>query len=223
MSQRTLIGIGGGGATHGTHPGLDRLCLEYARERPRIGYVGAASGDGPEKYRGFCDGFEPYAAAITRLSSESNRKQATIWVDDLDLIYVGGGSPVSLVDHWNATGIGSVLIDAFRRGVTLAGVSAGAMCWFENFLWRSAEDGLRVAEGLGLVKGTMTPHSLTEPDRRASMKSLVSSGVIRDGYAVDDGAALVLQEGKRARAYPTEGPPFVHRIRRKNGETVLNP
>ncbi|MDE0523239.1 MAG: Type 1 glutamine amidotransferase-like domain-containing protein [Boseongicola sp.] len=223
MPSRTLIAIGGGGATHGTHSELDRLCIGYTDSRRRIGYIGTASGDDLEKHRRFRDGFTPLAGTISKLSNESDQDQARIWADGLDLIYVGGGNPTLLVDHWNATGIGTVLVDAFRRGVTLAGVSAGAMCRFESFLWRSREDGLQASEGLGIVRGSMTPHSRVEPDRRARMHGLVTRGAMPEGYAVDDGAALVMREGDPVLPYPSEGPPFVYRIRRKDGETVLNP
>ncbi|MCY4166703.1 MAG: Type 1 glutamine amidotransferase-like domain-containing protein [Rhodobacter sp.] len=223
MPSTTLIAIGGGGATHGTHPELDRLCIEYTASRRRIGYIGTASGDDLDKHRRFCDGFRPFSGTLSQLSKQAERDQARIWAEGLDLIYIGGGSPTLLVDHWKSTGIGTVLIEAFRRGVTLAGVSAGAMCCFESFLWRSSDDGLQVSEGLGIVQGSMTPHSQIEPDRRAHMHGLVTSGAIPEGFAVDDGAALVLREGDPVRSYPYEGPPFVHRIRRREGEIALNP
>ncbi|MYH60164.1 MAG: peptidase E [Boseongicola sp. SB0675_bin_26] len=222
MPSTTLIAIGGGGATHASHPELDRLCIEYTASRRRVGYIGTASGDDVERHRRFCDGFRPFAGTLSQLSSQADQDQARIWAEGLDLIYVGGGNPTLLVDHWKLTGIGTVLVDAFRRGVTLAGVSAGAMCWFESFLWRSRDDGLQTGEGLGIVKGSMTPHSQIEPDRRARMHGLVAGGAMPEGYAVDDGAALVLREGEPARSYPSEGPPFVHRIRRRKGETALN-
>ena len=216
----TLIAIGGGGATHGTQPELDRLCLTFVGDRPRMGYIGTASGDDPEKYQRFLAGFQPFAADISELPSDANSVQARAWADDLDVIYVGGGNPVLLVDHWNATSIGSVLSEAARHGTILAGVSAGAMCWFESFLWRSDDESLQVSKGLGLVKGAMTPHSLTQPDRRVQMRELVASGAMPEGYVVDDGAALVVQ-GSDVQAFPPIGPPHVYRICRARGETLL--
>lgn len=223
MPSTTLIAIGGGGATHGTHPELDRLCIEYTASRRRIGYIGTASGDDLEKHRRFCDGFRPFAGTLSQLSNEADQEQARVWAEGLDLIYVGGGNPTHLVDCWKLTGMATVLAEAFQRGVTFAGVSAGAMCWFESFLWRSHDDGLQTSEGLGIVKGSMTPHSQIEPDRREHMHGLVASGAMSEGYAVDDGAALVLREGDPVRFHPAEGPPFVYRIRRRESEIALNP
>ncbi len=216
----TLIAIGGGGAIHGTHPELDRLCLDHAVRRPRVGYIGTANGDDPEKFDSFCSALAPMTSAIRPLSSGADAAAAALWAERLDLIYVAGGNPVVLVDHWNAAGISDVLINAFRRGVVLAGVSAGAMCWFESFLWRTPENGLQVARGLGLIEGTFTPHSSTEPERRAQMQERAKGGEIAGGYAVDDGAALVFRGGT-FHPYPPEGPPRVYGIDAQGSETIL--
>ncbi len=220
-TEVTLIAIGGGGATHGTHPELDRLCLTFAGARPRVGYIGTASGDDPAKFQRFLAGFQALAVDVTQLAADTTHDQVRIWAEDLDVIYVGGGNPVRLVEHWTATGIGAVLIKAAQSGTILAGVSAGAMCWFERFLWRSEKDGFQVSKGLGLVKGAMTPHSLTEPDRRTRMQKLIASGAMPEGFAVDDGAALVIR-GDTVRAYPHKGQPNVYRIHPTLGETRLS-
>ena len=47
-----------------------------------------------------------------------------------DLIYVGGGSVISLLGAWRAHGIDLILREAWERGVVLCGLSAGSLCWF---------------------------------------------------------------------------------------------
>ena len=47
----------------------------------------------------------------------------------------------------------------------LAGQSAGAMCWFEWGVTRSAGSA-RLAPGLGLVPGILSVHYHRDPDRR---------------------------------------------------------
>ncbi len=47
-----------------------------------------------------------------------------------DLIYVGGGSVISLMGTWRAHGIDVILREAWERGVVLCGLSAGSLCWF---------------------------------------------------------------------------------------------
>ena len=220
MPETTLIAIGGGGATHGTHPELDRLCLSYACQQPRIGFIGIASDDDLAQFRLFEAAIRPMASAVTRLHPMADERTARHWAEGLDLVYLGGGDPVRLVAHLIATGIGAVLADAYRRGVPLAGVSAGAMCWFDSFLWRSPDAGLAVAPGLGLVSGSMTPHSLIEPERLIKMQDLVDSGAFFEAWAVDDGAALIIQNGAASSWYPQEGTPRVHRFARSEPRSV---
>src|SRR5204862_2680354 len=47
-----------------------------------------------------------------------------------DLIYVGGGSLISLLGVWRAHGTDSMLRQAYEAGVILCGLSAGSLCWF---------------------------------------------------------------------------------------------
>src|SRR4029079_11450678 len=48
-----------------------------------------------------------------------------------DAWYVGGGSPASLLAVWRAHGVDRALARAHDEGVVLAGLSAGAICWFD--------------------------------------------------------------------------------------------
>ena len=48
-----------------------------------------------------------------------------------DVIYVGGGNTANMLAIWRLHGVDVVLREAWSRGIVLAGVSAGANCWFE--------------------------------------------------------------------------------------------
>ena len=61
-----------------------------------------------------------------------------------DLIYVGGGSVLSLLGVWRAHGIDEVLREAYAAGVVLCGVSAGSLCWFEEGVTAFHGDGAPV-------------------------------------------------------------------------------
>lgn len=215
-----LIAIGGGGATHGTHPELDDLCLRIFPEPPRIGYVGTASHNDPKKYRRFWKAIRPRAKTISDLPKTCSRQEAAEWAAGLDLVYLGGGDPIQLINQWTASGIHEVIAAASWGGTVIAGVSAGAMCWFDRFMWRSQGGELQLTRGFGFVPGVMTPHSLTEPDRLARLAAFTSAGDISNAFAVDDGAALILKNGAPSAVFPAGGPPFVHRIFRDSHGAV---
>jgi hypothetical protein len=110
-----------------------------------------------------------------------------------DLIYVGGGSLVNLLAVWEAHDIASILSLAWRRGIVLAGQSAGAMCWFEAGITKSSGKPLAAA-GLGLLHGSLCVHYNNEPERRAAYLEAVGDGM-PGGYGLDDYAGL-LWEGE---------------------------
>jgi peptidase E len=69
-----------------------------------------------------------------------------------DLIYVGGGSVVSLLGVWRAHGLDEVLRAAWQRGTVLCGLSAGSLCWFQRRSPRSTA-GLRASRASACCRG----------------------------------------------------------------------
>ena len=108
-----------------------------------------------------------------------------------DLILVGGGSVANMLAVWRAHGLDSVLRTAWERGIVLAGVSAGAICWFESGTTDSFGPELRpFRDGIGLLAGSYSPHYRFEPSRRPTFQRLVADGTLPAGLACDDGAAV---------------------------------
>ena len=80
---------------------------------------------------------------------------------------------------------------AWENGVVLAGLSAGANCWFEAYTTDSFRIGhADPASGLGFLKGSFSPHHSSEPARRPEYARLIAAGEIPPGYACDDYAAI---------------------------------
>ncbi len=76
-----------------------------------------------------------------------------------DFIYVGGGNTVFMLEQWEKTGILPLLKEAYERGVLLSGLSAGAICWFEDMYTDSfIENDYAMHAGLGWLKGKISPH-----------------------------------------------------------------
>ena len=76
-----------------------------------------------------------------------------------DVIYAAGGNTASLLAVWRAHGVDVVLREAWERGIVLAGLCAGSMCWFEGGI--TASFGTRMTPldgGIGLLPGSNCPH-----------------------------------------------------------------
>jgi peptidase E len=106
-----------------------------------------------------------------------------------DLIYVGGGSLVSLLGTWRAHGIDCALREAWESGVVLCGGSAGSLCWFTHAVSGFHEGPARRIEGLGLLPWSNAVHYDEEAGRRTAFEEAVADG-IRPGYGAGDGTGL---------------------------------
>jgi peptidase E len=107
-----------------------------------------------------------------------------------DVIYVGGGNTKSLMAVWRDWGVPELLRQAWEAGVVLTGVSAGAICWFEQGLTDSSSDELRPLDCLGFISGSCCPHYDGEPQRRPSYHRLLARGEIAAGVAIEDWTAI---------------------------------
>ncbi len=76
-----------------------------------------------------------------------------------DFLYIGGGNTVFMLEEWERTGLLELIRDAYERGTFLTGLSAGAICWFEDMYSDSVIEGeYRMYKGLGWLKGKISPH-----------------------------------------------------------------
>ena len=139
-----------------TNPLLDDYVLSLASAKePRILFLPTASGDTTAQINAFHARFAdrlciPEHLSLFRLG-EVKRPLAEIVLEQ-DIVYVGGGSMRNLLAIWRAHGLDKLLEQAWRAGVVLAGLSAGAMCWFEGGITRSSGPPAPMA-GLGLLRG----------------------------------------------------------------------
>lgn len=105
------------------------------------------------------------------------------------MIYVGGGNTRNLLVLWKEWGLDHILKKAWENGIILAGLSAGAICWFEEGVTDSAGP-LTGLKSLGFLQGSFCPHYDGEKDRRPTYHHMISEKALSSGYAADDGAAL---------------------------------
>lgn len=194
-----IFAVGGGGFTHEqTSEDNDFMLEDYllalSSPSPHIGYIGHASNDDPDRISAFYARFEG-VAHTSHLLIEADATAAEAFVADLDILYVGGGSTIKMLSHWREAGIDTVMLAAGRRGMILSGVSAGAICWFEQLLVGTAEDGYILTAGLGLVGGSVCPHYSNEPSRKIAYEAQIMAGNLLPGVAIDDGVGVHIKDG----------------------------
>jgi peptidase E len=172
------------------------LLLDYAAQlsgsaNPRICVLNTAVGDEPTGFVKMLDHFSALPSRVSRLQlfPMPNVADPADVLLGQDLIFVGGGSVANMLAVWRVHGLDQVMRSAWEAGVVLAGVSAGAICWFAGGTTDSFGPLRPFTDGLGLLPGSYCPHYDSEPARRPLYNDLVAKGALPAGIACDDGAA----------------------------------
>ena len=131
-----------------------------------------------------------------------------------DILYVGGGNTRSMLALWREWGLDQILFKAYQTGVILAGVSAGANCWFDDCITDSLPGEPQALNCLGYLKGSFCPHYDGEPKRRPAYHRMIQEGTLVGGLAADDGAAVHLIDGQLVNQISSRPNAKVYRVQR---------
>jgi peptidase E len=206
MDHRRIVAIGGCGMEpEGPDLALHRYLVSLTgKAHPNVCLIPTASGDDKDSIISF---YQVYGAlgCSTRHLTFFNPPVADLraYLLDCDLIFVGGGNTKSMLALWRGWGVDAILREAWERGIVLAGVSAGAICWFEQGITDSIPGALTPLSCLGFLAGSNCPHFDGEPERRPTYHRLLAENAILPGYAADNNAALVYEGEKMTRVLAT--------------------
>ncbi|MBW3084935.1 Peptidase E [Austwickia sp. TVS 96-490-7B] len=163
---RTIVLLGGGFYDQ-EHVQLDDFLIESTPvARPRICFIPTASGDSKGYIERFYDGLAKSGCPLSHLDL-FNRTVANLaaYLAAQDIVYVGGGNTANMLAVWRLHGLDAAPRQAYLEETVLAGISAGAACWFESSLSDSFGRVGPLRDGLGLLPGSFCPHYNTEPER----------------------------------------------------------
>ena len=192
--DRQIIAIGGGG--FGRNPGIgviEKYILDQSdKESPNICFIPTATGDS-ESYK------VSYYSTMTKLNCNPTHLDFFKRTPNLekliqmqDVIFVGGGNTKSMLAVWRDWGLDKLLYNAYKKGAILSGVSAGAICWFEQGITDSWKEHQAIIPCLGFVKGTCCPHYDEEPERIPFVKKILEGNEIDECIAIEGFCALHL-------------------------------
>ena len=187
------------------------------KDRPRLCFLATAGGDNDSEIAGYYNAFagsDDVIVSHLELFLMPNVADPAAHLLAQDVIWVGGGSVANLLAVWRAHGLDTAFRAAWERGIVLAGVSAGSLCWHVGGTTDSFGLELRpVTNGLGLLPYSNGVHYDSEAQRRPLLHRLVGDGTLPDGFATDNGVGLhyvgtelheVLSEVEGAKGYRVE-------------------
>jgi dipeptidase E len=196
-----IIAIGGGGFYRdGENLALERYIVQQSgAAQPRVAFLPTASAE-PDSYLvSFYTAFVKLGCRPSHLSLFKRTPELRSYLLNQEVIYVGGGNTKSMLALWRAWGIPKLLHEAWQLGAVLAGVSAGAICWFEQGLTDSWADELRPLDCLGFLSGSCCPHYDGEAERRPALHRLIAAGEMAGGLAIEDWTGVHFRGSERYR------------------------
>ena len=204
--MRKIIAIGGGELREKTTLQIDEYIANLAKARAGerracILFVPTASHDFMPYYNTFhkvyTGIFDIKTDVALSVFKEVDLDKMKAKFEKADAIYVGGGDTVFMMESWKQTGLYPLIEEAYKNGKIIAGLSAGAICWFSDIYTDSSHalgDGEKYAmfKGLGWVDGKISPHynkRMLDFDKRVCYN-------LHCAYGVEDNAALVIEDGE---------------------------
>lgn len=196
--MKQIIAMGGGGFTdEQSNLKIEHYLVKQTKKKnPKVCFLPQASAESQEYIVKFYQTFSNLEAKASWISLFGNVKSG--WEEHLlkqDLIYVGGGNTRSMLALWREWGMVEVLLEAYEKGIILSGISAGAICWFEQGITNSVWP-LGVLDCLGVIPGSCCPHYDIEPERKPTYLKKVKNKEIIPGIALNNNIAAHYIDGQ---------------------------
>ena len=190
MRQVIAIGGGGFGRTQKSHLIEQYILDQSIREKPNICFIPTATGDLDPYVVNFYTVFSKLNCNPSHISFFKRTIDLEEHILNQDVIFVGGGNTKSMLAVWKDWGLDLILKKAYDQGAVMSGVSAGAICWFEQGLTDSWASELKMMPCMNFISGNCAPHYDEEPQRRPATKKLLQDNAISFMYGIEGGAAL---------------------------------
>lgn len=173
---------------------------------PKVLFIGTASRDSEGYIEEIIREFNFLKCEVKSLclfSKKYDDKDIDSLLAWADIIYVGGGDTIFMMQIWKQYGLDKKLVDIYENDLAvLTGISAGAICWFHcghsnsksinkedtsNYCWAN--------EMLDIFHIAYCPH-YNDGDRRDSFDEMLTQKNI-PGLAMESDTAFVENNGKQ--------------------------
>ena len=195
----------GGGELDNTH-GINKYIVELAdKKKPNLLFIGTASYDAEGYISAIRTEFESLGCVVRALCltmTAYNDEEIDGILNQADIIYVGGGDTRTMMETWKQYSLDKKLKEIYEKDTAvLAGLSAGAICWFRS--GHSDSDSFNCGEEwkfiildgmLGLYPYCFCQH-YNEEGRETF--DLMISDLDYDGLALENDTAFVEAAGKQ--------------------------
>ena len=202
MISKNIVAIGGGGFGRS----LGNLKIEQYiislvnKKKPKVCFIPTASGDNDLYKLNFYRAFSELNCKTSHIDFFSRTKDLNDEVLSQDIIFVGGGNTKSMLAVWRDWNLDEILKKAYESGIVMSGVSAGAICWFDQGITDSYAKNLEILNCLGFIKGIACPHFDEEKEREPFVNNLLLKGIINSCICIEGNSALHINNQNKMRS-----------------------
>lgn len=200
----TLIIIGGHEAKEGRRPILGEVARRVRGGRMVIATVASHK---PEGYFGsYQQGFEGLGVGelvelYVEERAEATRPDKLGLFDGATGVFFSGGDQLRITSQIGVTPLEARIREVYEAGGVVAGTSAGASVMCETMLVKGHSEesyrlgDLRMAPGLGLIRGVIIDQHFAERGRIGRLLGAVAQNPRVLGIGIDEDTAIVVEDG----------------------------
>ena len=221
MRQVIAIGGGGFGRTQASNL-IEQYILDQASNKrsPSICFIPTATGDLDPYVVNFYSVFSRLDCKPSHISFFKRTIDLEEHIAKQDIIFVGGGNTKSMLAVWKEWNLDKILKIAYERGTVMSGVSAGAICWFDQGLTDSWADELKIMPCMNFISGNCAPHYDEEPERKPSLSKFIETKEIFNCYAIEGGCALHIKNDAVYTAISFRGKKNSYLVKQLNNKII---
>lgn len=219
MKSRTnmnkLLIMGAGGYTLEPESCLiDQYFIErIGKTSPKICLLPTACADRQETIERFNMYFQGHGAKTSHVSLFAvEMEDIESHLIQQDGIYITGGNTKSMLALWKEWGVEKALRKAYEAGVTICGISAGAMCFFDEGLSEILPNKYNRLDCLSFLPGSFCPHYAPGEERAMIFEEYIRGNKMKPGIGLEDGVALYFENGELSEILKSRNEAQAYRI-----------
>lgn len=182
MKKLVLIGggdIGRGNTSYETKEIDEEIVKLTGIAKPNLLFIGLASSFSDSYYDTIKKIYRDLGCECAYLKKKNIINNPDIVkekINKANIIYIGGGDTVKLINDIKEYKIDELLLEAYNRGCVLAGISAGAILlsnsgYSDSYILRGESNKYEFIKGLGLSNINFCPHYHSSKEKDEELES----------------------------------------------------
>lgn len=173
------------------------------KEKPNFLFIGLASSFADSYYKIIKDIYKNLGCETGKISNKTLTHMEVVEqkIKEANIIYIGGGDTVKLVNTLKETGMDKMLINAAKSGCVLAGISAGAITYSkyglsDTEIMEGVSNNYVKVDGLDFINYMFVPHFSSDPKKKSDLEKVLKENKCIKALCVDNCSAVEFNDNK---------------------------